>query len=110
MPEYVKQSLQKFQHTLPTTPEYAPRAHVSPTYFQRVQYAEPVYTSNVPPPTERKTFLYYVLAIDNTILVALNNISLEHLSATKNTPKEVSKLLNYLKNVQTSQYIIILVT
>ena len=38
MPEYIKQSLQKFQYTLPTTPGYAPHAHFSPTYAQRVQY------------------------------------------------------------------------
>ena len=34
MPEYVKQVLHKFQHTLPTTEEYAPHAHVAPTYGQ----------------------------------------------------------------------------
>ena len=32
MPEYVKKALHKFQHTLPTTPEYTPHAHVAPTY------------------------------------------------------------------------------
>ena len=41
-------------------------------------------------------FLYYGLAIDNTILVALNNISLEQSSATKNTSKKVAILLNDL--------------
>ena len=33
MPEHVKQSLHKFHHTLPTTPEYAPHAHVAPKYI-----------------------------------------------------------------------------
>ena len=42
------------------------------------------------------TFLYYGLAIDNKILVSLNDISLDQSSATKNTSKKVAKLLNYL--------------
>ena len=81
MPEYFKQELHKFQHTIPTTPEYAPHAHVAPTYGQQVQYEELVDTSDLLPPTETnliqkvvETFLYYVLAIDNTILVVLNGI------------------------------------
>ena len=44
MPEYIKQALQKIQHTLPTTPEYAPHAHVAPTYGRQVKYEEPEYT------------------------------------------------------------------
>ena len=36
------------------------------------------------------------MSIDNTILVVLNNISLEQSSATKNTPKKVAILLNDL--------------
>ena len=82
MSEYFKQALQNFQHTLPTTPEYAPHAHVAPTYGQRVQYEEPVDTSGLLTPTETNvikkvvgTFLYYKLAADNTILVILSNIS-----------------------------------
>ena len=70
IPEYVKQAIHKFQHTLPTTPEYAPHAHVAPTYGQQVQYEEPVDTSDLLPPTETNliqkvvgTFIYYGLAI-----------------------------------------------
>ena len=92
IPEYVKQLLHKFQHTLTTTTEYAPHAHVEPTYGRQVQYEEPVLTSDLLPPTETKiiqkvvgTFLYYGLAIDNKTLVALNDISLEQFYATKNT-------------------------
>ena len=81
MPEYVKQALHKFQHTLPTTLEYAPHAHVAPKYGRQVQYEEPLDALDLFPPTRTKliqkvvvTFLYYRLAIYNTILVALNNI------------------------------------
>ena len=40
-------------------------------------------------------FLYYGLTIDNKILVAFNDISLEQSSATKNTSK-YCKTINYL--------------
>ena len=99
VPEYVKQALHKFQHTLPTTPKYASHAHVASTYGRQVQYEEPVDTSYLFPPTETTliqkfvgTFIYYGLVIDNKNLVAMNDISLEQPSATKNTSK---KLQNY---------------
>ena len=110
IPEYVKQAIHKVQHTLPTTPEYAPHAHVAPTYGQQVQYEELVDTSDLLPPTETNliqkvvgTFIYYGLAIYNTILVALEDISLEQSTTTKNTSKKDAKLLNYLaKNLNAS--------
>ena len=42
------------------------------------------------------TFLYYAIAIDNTILPTLSYISSEQYKATMNTEKQVAKLLNYL--------------
>ena len=39
--------------------------------------------------------LYYVIAIDNTIFLALNNIAAEQSVATENTQYKVTKLLNY---------------
>ena len=42
------------------------------------------------------TFLYYSIAIDNTILPALSDISSDQSKATTNTSKQVAKLLNYL--------------
>ena len=42
------------------------------------------------------TFLYYAIAIDNTILPALSEIYLDQSEATTNTAKHVDKLLNYL--------------
>ena len=43
-----------------------------------------------------RLFLYYAIAIDNTILPALSDISSEQSKATTNTAKQVAKLLNYL--------------
>ena len=42
------------------------------------------------------TLLYYAIAIDNTILPALSNISSEQSKATTNTAKQVAELLNFL--------------
>ena len=42
------------------------------------------------------SFLYYGIALDNTILVALNDISLEQSKSTFNTSKKITKLLNHL--------------
>ena len=42
------------------------------------------------------TFLYYAIAVDNTILPELGDISSEQSKATTNTAKQVDKLLNYL--------------
>ena len=103
MPDYVRKALHKFQHMLPTKPEYAPHAHVPPNYGQRVQYAEPDDTSDRLSDKDTNiiqqvcgTFLYYGIALDNTILVALSDISSEQSRATKQTAKAVAKLLNYL--------------
>ena len=81
MLEYVKQALHKFQHKLTITPEYAPHAHVAPTYCWHVQYEERVDKSNLMLTTETniiqkvvRKYLYYGLAIDNTVLVELNDI------------------------------------
>ena len=41
-------------------------------------------------------FLYYVIAIDNTVLVALSNIGSEQARATSKTMDEVQQILNYL--------------
>ena len=41
-------------------------------------------------------FLYYAIAINNTILPTLSDISSDQYKATTNTAKQVAKLLNYL--------------
>ena len=63
-----------------------------------MQYEAPVDTSDLLLPTETnliqnvvETFLYYVLAINNTVLVAFNNISLQQSSANKNNSKKFQK-------------------
>ena len=42
------------------------------------------------------TFLYYGIAVDNTIPVALSTIVSEKAAATSNMAKKITQLLNYL--------------
>ena len=110
MPKYFARALYKFQQALQNfhpngfnKPEISPQKHVEPNYGQKVQYAEP--TGDSPPLdsvdiniTQKNvgTFLYYGIAVDNTILVALSTIASEQSSATYNTAKKITQLLNYL--------------
>ena len=41
-------------------------------------------------------FSYYGISLDNTLLVGLNDISLEKFKETDNASKKITKLLNYL--------------
>ena len=79
MPEYVKHALHKFQHLLPSRPDHSPYAHNAPIYVRSIQYSDPEDSSDLLPPSNCNliqqivgTFLYYVIALDNTLLVALN--------------------------------------
>ena len=47
-------------------------------------------------PASRGRFLYYAIAIDNTVLVALSDIGSEQSRATSKTMDEVQQLLAYL--------------
>ena len=42
------------------------------------------------------SFLYYTITIDITILPGINYISSEQSKSTKNTAKQVAKIMNYL--------------
>ena len=75
-----KNSLQKF---LPdNNPEYSPHKHVETNYGQKVQYAEPSDDTPILDYVDINliqkivgTFLYYGIAVDNTIIVALSTIA-----------------------------------
>ena len=103
MPEYVKHDLHKLQQLRTSRPEHSPYAHNAPIYSRSIQYSDPEDSSDLLPPSNCNliqqivgTFLKYGIALDNTLLVALNEISLEKSKATDNTSKKTTKLLNYL--------------
>ena len=86
MPIYVCKFLHRFKHILRGGKEYSP--HICAP----IQYEDPVDAAEYLSEKEINLFqqvcgtlLYYDIAIDNTILPALSDISLDKSKATKNT-------------------------
>ena len=101
MPGYVKAALLKFQRKATTKPQDAPHRWNQPTYGTKTQYAHTdkadllntkytLYVQQV-----CGTFLYYTIAVDQTMLVALNDISASQAHATTTTMGDIISLLNY---------------
>ena len=103
MPGYVKEALHKFQHPTPTRPQHSPQQWTAPNYgCTAPKLAHPKDESPAQNPEEANTvqqvvgkFLYYVRAVDPTILVALNTIASQQLKSTLETAKNMVQLLNY---------------
>ena len=81
----------------------SPQHHVAPIYGAKVQFAEPEDNTPLLPEEQIKfihqvlgVFLYYDIAIDNTVLVSLSDIGSEQARATSKTVDEVQQLLDYL--------------
>jgi hypothetical protein len=90
MPGYVCDALHKLQHPPPTRRQDAPHSWNQPTYGAKVQYAE---NSDDSPLLPAKTvtlvqkivgtFLYYAMAVDATMLIALGSIAANQAKATE---------------------------
>ena len=83
MSGYVTAALQRFRHQLKNTRQSSSHHHVPPTYGTRVQFAEPEDDTPLLPEERLKSiqqvvgvFLYYAIAIYNTVLFALSDIVL----------------------------------
>ena len=105
MPSYVLKALQRLQHILRGGKNYSPHTCVPIHYGQKFQYTDPLDAAEYLSDKETNlvqqvcsTFLYYAIAIDNTILPDLIDISSEQSKANTNTSKQVAKLLNYLSS------------
>ena len=77
--------------------------HSAPIYGRSIQYSDPEDSSDILPPSDCNliqqivgTFLYYSIALNNTLLVALNDTPLEQSKATEKPSKKITNLLNYL--------------
>ena len=84
MPHYVTKALHRLQHDLPNRPQHAPHSYNKPNYGQKVQFATPTEpaASTLLPPSAKKLiqkiigiFLYYGIAMDLTMLVALGTLA-----------------------------------
>ena len=102
MPNYVNKALQNFQHLTPKRAQYAPHQWTRPNYGATKQLATPLDTS-LPIPEERKrriqqiigNFLYYAHAVDCTMLPAINTLSEQQSSPTKNKEAAITHFLDY---------------
>ena len=102
MPGYIKSALHKFQHPLPDKPQHAPHTYNQPIYGATRQYAEDDADSPKLSPSSTKkvqeivgTLLYYALAIDNTMLVALGDLASAQAQPTEETWDKITWILNY---------------
>ena len=101
MPSYVHKALHRLQHILKGGKKYFPHKCALIQYEQKIQYSDLLDTEEYLLDKETtlvqqvcRTFLYYAIAIDNTTLPVLSDISSEQSKATTNTAKQVAKLLN----------------
>jgi hypothetical protein len=92
MPHYIREALHKFQHLTPSSPQDAPHDWRQPTYGTSIQYADNPDDSPILPATSVTlvknivgTLLYYAIAVDPTMLVALGTIAATQAKATKKT-------------------------
>ena len=103
IPDYVRKALHEFQHLEPRRPTHSPSKWTAPAYGSRIQYAKPPDTSPLLDAdginhVQRVVgkLLYYALAINNTMLVAIGNFGSEQTRSTKTTITKVTHLLNYM--------------
>jgi hypothetical protein len=102
MPGYVAAALHRFQHAKPSRRQDAPHAWTQPTYGAKIQFAEDDDNSPLLSPLTTNlvqqivgVFLYYAIAVDPTMLVALGSIAADQANATERTYDAAVWLLNY---------------
>ena len=104
MPEYVRHALHRLQHKKPNRPQHAPHPYAKPAYGQKVQFANPQEddTTTLLPESAKKTiqqiigiFLYYGLALDLTMLVALGTLASQQSKPTEALWDDITWFLNY---------------
>ena len=84
MPGYIKKALQRFKHQGIKNVEDAPASYNKPYLGAKQQWADNASTEGILAPSDIKhvqsvvgTLLYCAIAVDNTMLVALENLSSE---------------------------------
>jgi hypothetical protein len=102
MPGYISTAQHKFQHPTPKRPQDSPHVWNQPVYGSKIQCTPDADTSPClegPAITRIQkvigTLLFYGIAVDPTLLVALGSIASEQSTATENTKANVHRLFNY---------------
>jgi hypothetical protein len=98
MPCYVSKVWSKFQHDAPTHPQHTPSRYVTPIYGTKTQYAT---KDDTPPLTAKQclktgSVLYYTRAVDQNVLMPLNDIATEQTKGIEKTQATTDQLLDYL--------------
>jgi hypothetical protein len=100
---YIKKLLQKYKHCVPPKPQHCPYSLSPKQYGAKAQPPIPVNISPKLSPADIKeiqqvigSILYYVWAIDISVLMALSSIAIEQTKGTTNTMEKAKKLLDYL--------------
>ena len=95
-------ALHKLHHPQPTRKQHAPHRWNVPSYGAKVQFSSIEDDTPLLDPASLKrvqqivgTFLYYAMAIDNTMLVALGTIAGQQAQATFSTMAAADWLLDY---------------
>eukprot|EP00957_Ditylum_brightwellii_P003200 243959-Ditylum_brightwellii.AAC.1 len=102
MPGYIAAALHKFQHDSPAKPEHTPHPYTQPVYHRGPQLApapdcSPKLNTDGVKHIQQiiAILLYYTHAVDPTMLMAINAISIPQVRATQKTAAAVTHLLNY---------------
>jgi len=103
MPEYIPKLFHKLQCT-PKTLEHNPHTYKPPAFGKIIQCTEPPDSTPALPPHHKKriqqivgSLLYYTRAVDNTILMTVNDLVVaQQANTTEAIEQQAHKLLNYL--------------
>jgi hypothetical protein len=102
MPGYIEKALETYLDKCPKRPQHAPHAWTAPSYGSKVQLTPPADNSE-PLDAGGLTriqriigpLLFYGLAINSTLLVALGTLSAAQSKGTAATAQAITQLLNY---------------
>ena len=102
MPKYIPNVLLRFKHSLPSRRQHSPHAWTKPVYGRTPQMVNsPSDSPELPPEGVLHvqqvvgSLIYYALAVDCTLLVALGELATVQTKSTKDTLDKVMWLLNY---------------
>jgi hypothetical protein len=104
MAQYVMKQLVKYGHVAPTKPQHCPYLPNAIQYKKDNQAPMPSDDSALLDKASKKhiqqivgSFLFYAQVVDSTIVMALSDLSSQQSAPTKNTMKQVSQFLDYMR-------------
>ena len=103
MPNHIKDVLLRFKHPIVTRKQNSPHKWTPPIYGKKTQLVNDPLTSPTLSPAKKLfiqqvigSLLYYALAVDCTLLVALGDLAASQANPTEDTLDKLVWLLNYV--------------